>query len=368
MLRSTRKGAFVCGKRVHYFKIYNYSPFCYNSINRRMCERRRPMNDALWKALREILLAEFGADIDEADFRFSTQNYAFIFPDKPYMIRVSMSPAKTRQEIMSELIWVDDLKQFKETICEPSVSLHGKLMHEFEIEGVTYRASMFRTARGRIKGAEDITPMYFICVGELLGAIHHVSTNEQEIGMKFKRPDKRDQFAQYKELSFPVLSAGIRKKIEEIEEKVNALPDELGSYGLCHGDFHANNFFVEGNNVWLFDFDGCAYADYMYDIACFIQDCMFKGYGRGRDARQVLEQNILPYFRLGYELNKKDGKTRWDQLELMISYRVALGLMAMTQIKECGVFEIEKARNYYQYLLTQDDIIAAMTQPEKKAE
>lgn len=323
------------------------------------------MNDRLWQVLKEILMAEYGVDIDEAVFRFSTQNYAFIFPEKPYMIRVSMSPAKTRKEIMSELIWVDDLKQFKETICEPAPSLNGRLMHEFTIDDTIYRASMFRTARGNIKAIADINPMYFICVGELLGTIHQVSTDEREMGMQFMRPNKKDQFRKYMNDCLENFSPEIQKKIIDIEAKVHALPEELGSYGLCHGDFHGNNFFVEGNNIWLFDFDGCAYSNYMYDVACFIQDCLFKGYGAGKNARELVEKEILPYFKLGYEIKKKDGKTRWDLLELMIYYRVALALMAMSQIKECGVWDIEAAKKYYEYLLMQDDVIAAMTRKQQ---
>ena len=45
------------------------------------------------------------------------QNYAFIFPEHPYMIRCQHDTEKTRKEILSELMWVDDLKQFKQTIC-----------------------------------------------------------------------------------------------------------------------------------------------------------------------------------------------------------------------------------------------------------
>jgi len=320
------------------------------------------MNDALRALLREILLDRYGVDIDDAVFRFSTQNYAFIFPGKPYMIRVSMSPAKTRRQIMSELIWVDDLKQFKETVCEPSLSLKGNLMEEFKLEGQLYRASMFRTARGAVKATTDMTPLYFICVGDLLGVIHRVSTDERELGMKFDRPCKADQFRAYKEKSFTCLSPQVQKKIEEIEAKVNALPQDTGHYGLCHGDFHSNNFFVEANNIWLFDFDGCAYANYMYDVACFVQDCLFKGYGAGRDARQVIEKDILPYFKMGYQFNKNDGRTDWGQLELMMAYRVALALMATVEIDECGVDDIRAAQAYFSHCIMQEDIISALAQ------
>ena len=83
--------------------------------------------------IREVLLKCYGVDIAEANCHFSTQNYAYIFPNHPYMIRVSKMPKKTRKEILSELMWVDDLKQFKQTICEPSVSINGKILEEFEV-------------------------------------------------------------------------------------------------------------------------------------------------------------------------------------------------------------------------------------------
>ena len=202
------------------------------------------MNETLKKKLREILLACYDLDIDLAKCYYSTQNYAFIFPGQPYMLRVSITAQKSRAEILSELVWVDDLKQFKQTICEPNMSKNGKLLEEFEIDGKLYRASMFRTARGAVEPVAKMNPMFFVCVGDLLGTIHHVSTNERKRKIQYKRKTLAEQFAQRKERSFANLSPEVRAKIEDIEEKVNALPQDLGLYGICHGDFHLNNFFV----------------------------------------------------------------------------------------------------------------------------
>ena len=207
------------------------------------------MNEELRSALREILLERYGMDILEARCSYSTQNYAFIFPGQTHMIRVSMTAQKTRKEIMAEMLWVDDRKQFKQTVCEPTVSLHGNLLEEFQINGKTYRAGMFRTARGSVEPIANMRPMLFICVGDLMGAIHHISTNEREIGIRYQRNTMAAQFAARKETAFPKLSPTLCAKIEEIEQQVNALPQDLGLYGICHGDFHHHNFFVEANNV-----------------------------------------------------------------------------------------------------------------------
>lgn len=314
------------------------------------------------QVMRDILLDRYGVDIEDAVMRFSTQNYAFIFPEKPYMIRVSMTPKKSRSEILSELMWVDDLKQFKQTICEPNISLKGNLLEEFEIDGRTYRASMFRTARGNIKATTEMTPMFFICVGDLLGTIHYVSTNERELGMKYKRKSIAETFSERKERVWANIPENIQKKILEVEQKVNALPDELGKYGICHGDFHINNFFVEANNIWLFDFDGCGYADYMYDVASFFQACFLMGYKAGQDCRKVLYEDMLPYFKLGYELNKECDEHYWDNLELFISYRIAVAYMALFEIEECGVVDdIEKIKQFFGFIISNDDPLGAMT-------
>ena len=320
------------------------------------------MNDQLKAAMRDVLLERYGIDINQAQCHFSTQNYAFIFPGEPFMLRVSATQKKTRSEVLSELMWLDDLKQFKQTVCEPNISLRGNLLEEFEIDGRTYRASMFRTARGVIKETAEMTPMFFICCGDLLGAIHHVSTDEREKGFKFMRRTKADDFTALKERVREKIPAEIMERINDIEARIGALPREIGHYGICHGDFHIRNFFVEENNIWLFDFDGCAYAHYLYDIASFVQACFLHGYGAGRDLRKVMEDEILHYFKIGYTLNKTCEGGFWDHLDLFMMYRTALTYMALCEIDYIGsVEETQKTKNFFAYLITQDDVMEAMT-------
>ena len=326
------------------------------------------MNEELKQKMKVVLQERYGVDIDKAKCYFSTQNFAFVFPGEPFMIRVSATEKKTRSEIMSELMWIDDLKLFKQTICEPNVSLLGNILEEFKIDGKVYRASMFRTARGVIKETTDMTPMFFICVGDLLGAIHYVSTNERESGLKFKRSSQQEKFSALKERVFDKVPEGIKERILKIEEKVNALPREIGRYGICHGDFHMNNFFVEENNVWVFDFDGCAYANYLYDVASFVQACFLRGYGAGKDLRKLMNEEMLHYFKIGYNLNMKCPDNFWDDLELFIEYRTAVTYMSLLEIDNIGVVDdSDKIKQFFAYIISQDDIMDAMTGAMKNA-
>jgi Ser/Thr protein kinase RdoA (MazF antagonist) len=56
---------------------------------------------------------------------------------------------------------------------------------------------------------------------------------------------------------------------EKVVNYLNSLPQELGSFGLIHGDLHLGNFFVDvtGNKITLFDFDDCVYGWFMMDNA-----------------------------------------------------------------------------------------------------
>ena len=96
------------------------------------------MDNPVLQKMQPILMERYGVDIAKAKCFFSTQNYAFIFPGEPFMIRVSMTPKKSRAEILSELMWVDDLKQFKQTICEPNLSLKKNLLESCKLSSFNF--------------------------------------------------------------------------------------------------------------------------------------------------------------------------------------------------------------------------------------
>lgn len=330
---------------------------------RRGVKGENVMDEELRKKLREVLEEYYGVDINEAQCHFSTQNYAFVFPDKPYMIRVSMTPKRTRKEILSELMWVDDIKAFKQTICEPSVSLRGKILEEFEIDGVTYRASIFRTARGKVRTSTECDPMYFICVGELLGAVHEASEDQMRNGIRYRRKDGRETMRELLAKAKGRVPAAVYDSMCGIEKRVNAIETSEEKFGLCHGDFHGNNFFVESNNIWLFDFDSCRYFYYMFDIASFVMDCLLKRYGGEKDARKCLYEDILPYFRIGYEIHRKVDESFYKDLELFISCRA---LNAMTNLldiqKYGGNMQIEQIKQIMFDIVSAPDVLDALTQ------
>ena len=51
----------------------------------------------------------------------------------------------------------------------------------------------------------------------------------------------------------------------------------------------------------------------------------------------------------------------------MIAYRTAYTLLALAEIDECGVLEIDSAKRFFSFIITQENMLDAMTLAMKQA-
>ncbi len=127
---------------------------------------------------------------------------------------------------------------------------------------------------------------------------------------------------------------------------------------MIHGDFHSNNYFVDGNNIWIFDFDECNYGYFMYDIASACITWLMNGYHMEKCRRDALNEDILPYFRTGYELHLKLPEEHWQLLELFIEYRTSIMAVSLSRIRSSGIVsDLEKARQFVIFPLMQENVL-----------
>ena len=79
-----------------------------------------------------------------------------------------------------------------------------------------------------------------------------------------------------------------------------------------------------------------------------------------------MENDILHYFKIGYTLNKECDDHFWDHLDLFMAYRTALTYMALCEIDHIGVVDdTQKIKLFFGYLISQDDVMDAMTNAMK---
>lgn len=84
--------------------------------------------------LRDKVIELYGRDIKEAECHFSSRNYAFVFSNgcKPVVLRGSVNTTRTRQDVLSELVWVDDLRNTITNIAQKTSGITWMTSYDFE--------------------------------------------------------------------------------------------------------------------------------------------------------------------------------------------------------------------------------------------
>lgn len=107
---------------------------------------------------------------------------------------------------------------------------------------------------------------------------------------------------------------------------------ELGNYlwnnvknlpqGFIHGDMHIGNMFQVENEIVLFDFDACAIASPMYDIAttCDATDYFDLSYENFHNGYIQTQKNVSAFLR-GYEMYYKLSKDEEKAIYYFIAIR-----------------------------------------------
>lgn len=289
------------------------------------------MND-----FQKFVKEKYDLDIFQAEMCFSTQNYVFVWENNPFVIRINISGTRSREEMLSELLWVDDLKAFGDTICEPIPSPDGNLIEKLELDGQIYQVSRFRKASGNTGKNAKLEPIHFLMVGELLGRVHAGSLDFGKTGLTLKRATMMEEKLNTLEKVKAVMNPQDWEKAKEILHSLDEREKNPESYGMIHGDFHPGNYYVDRNNIWLFDFDNCCYGFYIYDIGTVMVHWLFQVEPR-KSRREVLEEILLPNFRIGYEMHMHLPEKDWKDIELFMKFRMASMSSGMLNVKECGV-------------------------------
>ncbi|MEG0615409.1 MAG: hypothetical protein RR540_06590 [Oscillospiraceae bacterium] len=116
------------------------------------------------ETLRQGILDRFGRDISTASCTFSSRNYVFIFGEGcfPAIIRVGTeTPERGVQDVLSELMWMDDLKNDIPNICQPLPSIENRMVERIAVGEKVYLLTMFRKANGAIFPDTQWTADYF---------------------------------------------------------------------------------------------------------------------------------------------------------------------------------------------------------------
>lgn len=222
----------------------------------------------------------------EADLKLLTisENATFRIADakggRDLIVRVHRPDYHTEQEILSELAWIEALRQEGVVATpQPITAKDGSLLQVFS-DGETMRhAVAFEYMPGKEPDAESDLVRWYGALGEINARLHGHSRG-------WTRPDR---FVR-KTWNFDRIlgegaywgdwraALGLTPEGREILERTHALLETQTAaygygadrFGLVHCDMRAANLLVEGDRLGVIDFDDCGLSWFAYDFAAAI--------------------------------------------------------------------------------------------------
>ncbi|RPI25146.1 MAG: hypothetical protein EHM70_20445, partial [Chloroflexota bacterium] len=236
---------------------------------------RKLYNDRIYQEA----LARFGLASESVKKLGGFESFIYEFEREggAYILRISHSlhhpPDRTRGEM-------DFLKYLSENglaAPRPQPSLAGNLVEVIPVkDSKTQEESYFSVvvvdkAPGGPPTKADRTPELFVEMGRYMGRLHALSKKYRPSRPELRRHEWYEDEEDYAERYLPASEKLIAEKFSRLVAYLKALPCDPQGYGLIHMDFHGGNFFVHKDGgvpkITLFDYDDCAYAPYVYDIA-----------------------------------------------------------------------------------------------------
>ncbi|WP_067730785.1 phosphotransferase enzyme family protein, partial [Oceanobacillus damuensis] len=189
-----------------------------------------------------------------------------------FILKFYLSTKYKKESVKAELDWISYLHKSGVNVTAPLPSINGKKM---EIIRGNNNEECYVLAFEKANGAfidtsntDKWNEKFFYNWGKTLGKLHSLSKTYKPSGESIKKQEWN------KGLLFTSKIDGISKVVAEkwntFISDSNKLPKDIHSYGMIHNDLHQKNFYLDDEDIILFDFGDCEYNWFVYDIAIVI--------------------------------------------------------------------------------------------------
>lgn len=183
-------------------------------------------------------------------------------------------------------------------VPSPLRSQQGDLAVSMEANNEPYIVCAFRLLQGKHWDKNNPSlwnRAIFYNWGKAVGDMHHLTKDYKPSDDK----NTRDEFHIHSMINDNIKTMPSVNRIADILlDEIALLPKDKDSYGLIHNDLHPDNFLIDGEHINLFDFDGCAYSWYAFDIGNALYIALW--FGRSNDDGVDFTNDIIRYFLKGY--------------------------------------------------------------------
>ena len=195
-----------------------------------------------------------------------------------YILRIHHPDYHDTQEILSELEWLQALKQDTDIIIpQPIMGKNEHFLQHIFFDGQHYNAILFHHIIGD-HPAENTYNIshYFSLLGKIAATLHH-HVSSWQYSKNFKRKiwhaenlfGKKALWGNWRNSEYMAKNhyTIIHTACEKLTENLKHYGKNNQNFGLIHADMRLANLLVHHDNIALIDFDDCGFGWFMYDFA-----------------------------------------------------------------------------------------------------
>ncbi|MBN8199352.1 phosphotransferase enzyme family protein [Bacillus sp. NTK034] len=242
-----------------------------------------------------------------------------------YILRITHSSHRMLEELLSEADWMNYLKSKDLKVSEVFPSQNGNMVERLTAEdGSAFYASLFSKAEGKPISvrAREFNQELFQAWGRAVGKMHAATKSYVPSAGILPRMQWDEEELLLVEKYIPAEDQLVIKHTKDLLNLLQNLPKNINSFGLIHTDLHSGNFFYDGKDIHVFDFDDCCHHWFASDIAIPLYYSLLYKFKEADTAEmKIFGKHFLDAFLVGYQLENEipDGLER--QLPLFLRLR-----------------------------------------------
>lgn len=241
--------------------------------------------------------------------------------DLNYILKIVSSEDKCKLELLGEIDFVNYLNKNGASVQGFSKSINRQYVEEITHNGSIYYAYSYKKLGGNVFSfnnyfkSEKWDKEILLNWGEVTGKLVCLSRKYKKSNNTYIRPEwYNDPIIKNFKKYIPSYQTLVMSKIEECLSDLHSLHIAESSFGLIQGDFHKWNFYFDGQNITMDDFDDCEYHWLVNEIAM----PLFYGImSVPADKLNQFSDFFMTNFLIGF---KKSCAIDKDQLELIPNF------------------------------------------------
>ena len=262
---------------------------------------------------------------------FESFVYEYTYEHKPYILKITHSSHRTKDQIDSEFDFVDYLSKHGGAVSKVILNRYGNYTHRYPLEEGYFTLSATEKAIGETPKDLLTNTLLQENYGQTIGKFHAITKNYKRtysIEPRFTWFD--DPLILEVDKYLDEQDAYVKHELDQVIRDISSIQQSSDNYGLIHTDIHRSNFLVnQDQTLTVFDFDDASYHYFLSDIAIAIFYSLFFNPEKEKLAKDFITHLMKGYFK-EHTLTKAD----FTHIELFFRLRMIILYVALKRSTE----------------------------------